>query len=459
MSKTAGDGPHILIYPYPAPGHIIPLLDLTHLLLTRGLTVTVLVTPTDAPLLEPLLSNHPSSSIQPLVLPAPDAPTSSHFPFVAKIRAQGELYDPILNWFRSQPTPPVAIISDVFLGWTHHLAIELGVPRVVFWPSCAFQWSISNCMWRDLPKRDDPDDDNSPISFPNIPNSPIFPWWQMSFVYGEYREGDPDWEFFRNSMLANVVSWGVVFNSFTELERVYIDHLKKEMGQDRVWTVGPLMLPEDDLVRHSKRGGPRAVPTENVMTWLDAKAKDSVVYVCFGSNFVLREQQMSALAAALECSGVHFIWCVKAADQENVAIVEGLADRVEGRGFVIKGWAPQVAILNHRAVGVFVTHCGWNSVLEGLSTGVMMLTWPISADQFTNAMLLVDQLGVAIRACEGGDRIVPDSAELSRLLVQSVGETRPERARVRELRDAALVAKKEGSSRKDLDEFVKQFED
>ncbi|KAA8542351.1 hypothetical protein F0562_023513 [Nyssa sinensis] len=391
MSKTAGDGPHILIYPYPAPGHVIPLLDLTHLLLTRGLTVTVLVTPTYAPLLEPLLSSHPSLFHPTLGSPLPPKPPLLPiFPSSLKYAPRVNSMTLIFNWFRSQPTPPVAIISDFFLGWTHHLASELGVPRVVFWPSCAFQSSISNCMWRDLPKRDDPDDDNSPISFPNIPNSPIFPWWQMSFLYREYREGDPDWEFYRNSMLANVVSWGVVFNSFTELERVYIDHLKKEMGHDRVWTVGPLVLPDDDLMRHSKRGGPSAVPTQDVMTWLDAKAKDSVVYVCF-------------------------------ADQENVAIVEGLADRVEGRGFVIKGWAPQVAILNHRAVGVFVTHCGWNSALEGLSTGVMMLTWPINADQFTNAMLLVDQLGVAIRAYEGGDRIVPDSAELSRLLAQSVG--------------------------------------
>uniref|UniRef100_A0A5B7A3F4 UDP-glycosyltransferase 89B1 n=1 Tax=Davidia involucrata TaxID=16924 RepID=A0A5B7A3F4_DAVIN len=455
MSTTGGNGPHILLHPFPAPGHIIPLLDLTHLLITRGLTVTVLLTPTYVHLLQPLLSSHPSSSIQPLVLHAPDAPTSSQFRFVAKIRALGELYDPILKWFRSHPTPPVAIISDFFLGWTHHLARELGVPRVVFWSSSAFQSSLSSCMWRDLPKRDDPDDDNCPVSFPNVPNSPIYPWWQLSFVYREYTEGDPDWEFVRNSMLANLVSWGVVCNSFTELERVYIDHLKKDMGHNRVWAVGPLMPPDDDL--HGKRGGPSAVPTQDVMTWLDSKADDSVVYVCFGSHWVLTELQMRALAAAIQCSGVHFIWCVKAADQENLAIVDGVADRVEGRGFVIRGWAPQVAILRHRAVGVFVTHCGWNSVLEGLAAGVMMLTWPLTADQFTNAKQLVDQLGVAIRACEGGSRIVPDSAELTRLLAQSVGVMRPERARVMELRDAASEAMKEGSSSKDLDELVKRL--
>ena len=69
---------------------------------------------------------------------------------------------------------------------------------------------------------------------------------------------------------------------------------------------------------------------------------------------------------------------------------EGFEDPMARNGSVIKGWAPQVAILRQRAMEALVTHCGWNSVLEGLSVGVVMLTWPMGADQFTNAQLLVD---------------------------------------------------------------------
>ncbi|KAF5933870.1 hypothetical protein HYC85_030041 [Camellia sinensis] len=78
MSTTpTNTGVHILVYPFPAQGHIIPLLDLTHMLLTRVLTVTVLAFPSHLPLLKPILSSHLSSSIQSLVLLLPNSFTSS----------------------------------------------------------------------------------------------------------------------------------------------------------------------------------------------------------------------------------------------------------------------------------------------------------------------------------------------------------------------------------------------
>ncbi|KAI8019577.1 UDP-glycosyltransferase 89B2 [Camellia lanceoleosa] len=451
-------GVHILVYPFPAPGHIIPLLDLTHLFLTRHLTVTVLIPPTHLPLLHPLLSRHSSSAVKPLLLSSPDPP---HLRLPTVVRSSAELHDPILQWFKSHPNPPVAIVSDFFLGWTQDLAVHLGVPRVTFWPSAAFTASVSNTLWRNLPKSDDPTNENSLISFPEIPNSPKYPWWQIIPYCRNFNEGDPEHEFLRNCMLANNLSWGVVFNSFTELERVYIDHVKKEMGHDRVWALGPLLPPPDE-VGPTDRGGSSAVPAHEVMTWLDGKADDSVVYVCFGSRLGLTSQQTEVLAAALERSGVHFIWCGKAADQGHGAgdiglIPDGFEDRVERRGLIIRGWAPQVAILSHRAVGAFVSHCGWNSVLEGVAAGVLMLAWPLAADQFTDAKLLVDQLGVAVRVCEGGPKNVPDLDELTRLLAESVSGTRPERSRVEKLRDAAWNAVKGGSSTRDLDELVKQL--
>ncbi|KAJ0105096.1 hypothetical protein Patl1_18967 [Pistacia atlantica] len=422
---------------------MIPLLDLTHQLATRGLTVTILVTPKNLNLLSPLLSfNHPS--IKTLVLPFPGHPSipdgvenSKDLPanfFITMMHALGELYSPLLNWFKNHPSPPVAIISDMFLGWTNKLACELGIHRLVFSPSGA----------------KNADDPTEVLTLQKIPNAPKYPWWQISQIYRRYVEGNPVSEFIRDGFLGNIGSWGLVINTFSELERVYLDHLAKEMGSDRVWAVGPLLPPDDDSSGPTERGGSSSVSVDDVLSWLDTCSDWKVVYVCFGSQAVLTNDQMEELAFGLEKSRVNFIWSVKEPTKGYVEgkygmIPLGFEDRVAGRGFVIKG---------HRAVGAFLTHCGWNSVLEGLVAGVVMLAWPMGADQFVNAELLVDELKVGTRVCEGA-QTVPNSTELAKAVAESVGENRVMRDRAMELSKAAVDAIKGGGSVKDLNGLVK----
>ncbi|KAJ0105942.1 hypothetical protein Patl1_18970 [Pistacia atlantica] len=312
-------GAHILVYPYPASGHIIPLLDLTHRLLTRGLNVTVVITPNNSSLLHPLLSSYPSSSLQTLVLPTPSWPTtSSSNRLLNMMRGLRELhYSALLSWFHSHPSPAVAILSDFLLGWTQQLASEVGVPRVVFSSSAALSLCISYALWTDLPKIEYPHNVNFQLSFPKISNCPTYPGFQVSRIYREGKEGNPDWELFRSCVLEDKASWGVVFNSTIELERDYIDHIKKDVGHDRVWAVGPLLPSDDDLAGSTSRAGTTAVPTYELLTWLNSRLDDSVVYVCFGSRQVLNSKQTDVLATGLEKSGIHFIWSVRERTEKN----------------------------------------------------------------------------------------------------------------------------------------------
>ncbi|XP_052179428.1 UDP-glycosyltransferase 89B2-like [Diospyros lotus] len=468
----AGGGAHILVFPYPAQGHLIPLLDLTSQLVRHGLAITLLVTPKNLAFLNPLRSRHPA--IKTLVLPFPGyaslpagVENVQHLPagsFRMMFHALGGLYDPLLRWFHAQPSPPVAIISDIFLGWTQHLASKLGIRRVVFSPSGGMAVAVMNSLWRDLPKGEDPNDDNALVYFPEIPNSPVYPWLQVSPLYRSYVEGDPVSEFLKDGFRANVASWGLVVNSFSGLERAYLAHLKKELGHDRVWAVGPLLPSNDDQSGPTERGGSSSVWPIDILSWLDRSQDDSVVYVCFGSQAVLTNGQMEALALGLEKSGARFLWCVKEPTAGHVsgmygAIPSSFEDRAAGRGMVVRGWAPQVLILRHRSIGAFLTHCGWNSVLEAIYAGVPMLAWPMTADQFVNATLLVDELKVARTVCEGAGA-VPNSDELARCLAEAVGEKREERVRSAKLREAALEAMKDGgSSSKDLVDLVTLLSD
>ncbi|KAI3876273.1 hypothetical protein MKX03_028503 [Papaver bracteatum] len=493
-SSKTNLGTHILVFPFPAQGHILPLLDLTHQLALRGLIITVVVTPKNLSFLQPLLSRHPTS-IKTLVLPFPTATQSSSSapslpPGIENLKdlppsylpammiEMAKLYESLLQWFESQieysSSPPVAILSDLFLSWTQDLAVRLKIVRIAFFPMSAHNLSVVDYFLSNLPKREDCKDANHLFSASGVPTSPVFSIYQIYIWYHLYADDSPLWKFVEHSCSLNKASWGTVLNSFSELEEPFLSHLRNNYGHHgRVWGVGPLLPPIDhhqkDLSEAAmNRSEPGSICTKQVMSWLDscAENRQSVLYVCFGSQIVLNRKQIKALSVALEQSQVKFIWCVKEIssltdheDIEKPVLPTGFEDRVAGQGIVIKGWAPQVAILSHQAVNTFLTHCGWNSVLEGLVAGVQLLLWPMINDHFMTAKLLETDLGLAVKICEGADTI-PNSTELARVIAESVpqseeGKTRPQMIRAVEMGKMGLEAVNDGgSSYKNLDKLV-----
>lgn len=308
-----------------------------------------------------------------------------------------------------------------------------------------------------------PDEDlTKEFCFQSIPKSPKYPWWQISPMYRSYKRPgpgqltDPILERLKDGFQANLESWGLVVNTFDDVEGEYLNYLKKLLGHDRVWGVGPLIL------KRVGSGNPSL--DADVAGFLDTCDTDSVIYVAFGSQAVLSNNQMAGLADGLEKSGVRFIWSVKVPTEGHVEsgygiVPEGFETRVAGRGLVVRGWAPQAAILMHPAVGAFLTHCGWNSVTESIIAGVPMLAWPMGADQFADATLVVDDLKVGVRVCEGASA-VPDSDELSRILKDSITDESwlGYRERAKELKEKAFKAVTDGgSSTGDVKDLVKRM--
>nr|GMD73851.1 zeatin O-glucosyltransferase-like [Ipomoea batatas] len=125
----------------------------------------------------------------------------------------------------------------------------------------------------------------------------------------------------------------------------------------------------------------------------------SVVLVSFGTLTSLSDEQISELAKGLEQSQQKFIWVVRDVLKGENGVPEGYQERVEGRGLILRDWAPQLEILEHPSTGAFLTHCGWNSCMESISRGVPLATWPIHFDQPRNAVLMTEvlKIGIAVK--------------------------------------------------------------
>ena len=170
--------------------------------------------------------------------------------------------------------------------------------------------------------------------------------------------------------------------------------------------------------------------------------------------------QLKEIAEGLEKSGHRFLWVVKKPTQHegtnqvdvndtkgdefdpNSVLPSGFLERTKGRGMVVGSWAPQVEVLSRESVGGFVSHCGWNSVLEGVVAGVPMIAWPLYAEQHVNRNVMVEEMKVAVGVEQReGDGFV-SGVEVARVVRELMESHRGKEIRERTLkmRDLALAA-------------------
>ncbi|GER57186.1 UDP-glucose glucosyltransferase [Striga asiatica] len=259
---------------------------------------------------------------------------------------------------------------------------------------------------------------------------------------------------------------GDIYNTCRLLEAPYLDILEHEeisgkAKKRKSWAVGP-MLP----AVLSPRAEDEAEERNECLRWLDRHEPKSVVYVSFGTTVSLTDEQLGEIAVGLERSGAKFLWVVRDADTCDVfggtgrrpSPPEGFEERVEGRGMVMRGWAPQPWILAHGAVGGFVSHCGWNSCVESIVAGVPVAAWPMHSDQPANTALLVRVLGMGIVVMEWAGQaglVRAEAVEDAVRRLMGPGEGERVRRRAEEVGKMVREAANEGgSSRLEMDSFI-----
>ncbi|KAL1560875.1 hydroquinone glucosyltransferase [Salvia divinorum] len=249
---------------------------------------------------------------------------------------------------------------------------------------------------------------------------------------------------------------GIVINTFLELEPHAISSTSTSEDEriPRFYPIGPIIGGEREESDESRQ------KREEIVRWLDDQPDSSVVFLCFGSMGAFEAEQVVEIADALEQSGQRFLWSLRKpvsekgivfpGEHENPREVlpEGFLERTARVGKVI-GWAPQIAVLSHPSVGGFVSHCGWNSTLESVCCGVPMATWPLGAEQQTNAFQLVKDIGIAVEIKmdyrkNSGEIVTKDI--IAKAIEQLMDPTNEIRARVKELKEKSTMALMEGGS-------------
>ncbi|XP_059296253.1 anthocyanidin 3-O-glucosyltransferase-like [Lycium ferocissimum] len=275
------------------------------------------------------------------------------------------------------------IFSDAFLWFSCELAGKMNVPWIAFWT--AGSCSLSVHLYTDLIRSNEGTLSKIPGFLSSLRMSDMPPE-----VVAESLEGPMP------SMLYNMAlnlhkADGVVLNSFEELDPIINKDLKSKI--QKVLSIGPLVLQSSKMVHLDANSD-----ESGCIKWLEKQNEKSVVYLSFGTVTTLPPNEIVAIAEALEAKRVPFIWSLR--DNGVKILPKGFLERTEEFGKIVS-WAPQLEILEHSSIGVFVTHCGWNSILEGISYGVPMICRPFFGDQKLNSRMVesVWQIGLQI---EGG---------------------------------------------------------
>lgn len=266
---------------------------------------------------------------------------------------------------------------------------------------------------------------------------------------------------------------GILINSFMGLEPGPIRALKEGRGlslKPQVYPVGPLVQGSGI----SSSGMHKSESSQHCLKWLDEQPEGSVLFVSFGSGGTLSQKQLDELAFGLETSEERFLWVVRSPNEKaaNAAffgmesakspfdfLPRGFLERTKGKGLVVASWAPQIQVLSHGATGGFLTHCGWNSILESIVHGVPLIAWPLYAEQKMNAVMLTEDLKVALRAKVDENGLVgrEEVAKLAKVLIEGE-EGKRLGQKMKDLKDAAARALREdGSSAKALAEVAHRW--
>ncbi|CAH2041465.1 unnamed protein product [Thlaspi arvense] len=358
--------------------------------------------------------------------------------------------------------PVTVLVYTMGLSWAAEVARGFNVPSAALWIQPASVFNMYFHYFNDYGDaiRKICSDPSCSIQLPGLPtitcrDLPTFllPSNAFGFLVADVKE--------QLDALDEAAKPIVLVNTYDALETEAL----RAIGKYNLLSIGPL-VPSTSMdgrgPPNTSFGGNLTQKSMDYMEWLDSKPQSSVAYLSFGSVITLSKQQMEEIARGLMESHRPFLWVIRALDLgENQEDKLSNRDELEKQGLIVP-WCSQVVVLSHPSLGCFVTHCGWNSTLESLVSGVPAVGIPQFADQPTNAKLIEDTFKSGVRATPNEDGLV-EGEEIKRCieLVMGDGEIGEKiRINAKKWKDLAGEAVKDGgSSNVNLRTFVDEIEE
>ncbi|KAG2666568.1 hypothetical protein I3760_15G069300 [Carya illinoinensis] len=442
--------PHVAVLPSPGMGHIIPLFELAKsLVVHHNCHVSFLNITTEASAAQTHLLRSPACTVLPPGLQVIDLPPVDISALVSEetlvlTRLSIIVQESLKSDLKSvliELGKPQALVIDFFCTQAFEICRELSIPTYTFCTtSTAF---LSFSLY--LPTLDREVECEIEDLLDQARNRKI----------EEYK-----WLLLHLSRLP--MATGIFSNLWEDLEPKSLKAIRehsfyKQIPTPPIHAIGPL-IKQDEV--------PMTETDAECLAWLDKQPLDSVLFIALGSGGTLTAAQLTELAWGLELSRQRFILVVRKPTNASASgtffnaggdvndptayLPEGFLERTKGVGLVIPSLAPQVMVLRHSSTGAFLSHCGWNSILESITHGVPMIAWPLYAEQRMNATILVEEVGVAVKMAAGGglEKGVIKKEDIGRVIrmVMEGNEGKVMRHRARELKDGAEKALNFGGS-------------
>ncbi|KAG9451451.1 hypothetical protein H6P81_011416 [Aristolochia fimbriata] len=409
--------PHAVLIPQPAQGHITPMLKLARLLHNRGFYITFVNSEYNHQRFLRSWGSHSLDGLHdfrfeaiPDGLPSSDREVTQDIPALClATRAHcGAPFRALVTGLNDTEGVPnvTCIIADGVMSFLLRVGDELGILGLVF-------WTTSACGFMGY------------LHFAELIERGYVPLKDESYFTSGYLETQIDWvpgmrdirlmdfpSFIRTTDRDDVMlnfdggeaqnaktASGVILNTFVDLEKEVIQALRNIFP--RVYTIGPLSLLLDDQI-------PPDSVTKTIksslwkeddlcLKWLEQRDEASVIYVNFGSITVMTEEQLIEFAWGLANSKHPFLWVMRPdlIMGESALLPQEFMEQTKDR-CLLTSWCAQEQVLSHSAIAVFLTHCGWNSTLESVCSGVPMICWPFFAEQPTNCRYVCKEWGLGM---------------------------------------------------------------